>query len=107
VGLGGFSTFFRSNDGHTTIKSSGHDTGILMSAKKHALRWIAETMMLFVIYTLLCYFLPDVLLYHLYTRNFGFVTELDWNDNYTTILFILSFIINALLIYLCGLYKQK
>lgn len=78
-----------------------------MSAKKHALRWIAETMMLFVIYTLLCYFLPDVLLYHLYTRNFSFVTELDWNDNYTTILFILSFFINALLIYLRALYKLK
>lgn len=52
-----------------------------MSAKKRAFTWIVETMMLFVIYSALCYFLPDIELYHFYTSHFGFVTELTWNEN--------------------------
>ncbi|CZV78582.1 Uncharacterised protein [Enterobacter cloacae] len=77
-----------------------------MSAKKRAFTWIVETMMLFVIYSALCYFLPDIELYHFYTSHFGFVTELTWNEHYTLILFILSFFFNALLIYLWALKKE-
>lgn len=77
-----------------------------MNARKHAVTWIIETLMLFFIYSLLCYLLPDVFLYHLYTRNFGFMTELDWNDDYTLVLFILAFIINAMLIYFWAKIKK-
>lgn len=76
-----------------------------MNAIKHALNWVVQTLMLLVIYSLLCYFLPDVFLYHLYTRHFGFVTELEWSENYTLFLFIVSFLFNAILIYLWALRK--
>ena len=76
-----------------------------MNAIKHALTWVVQTLMLLVIYSLLCYFLPDVFLYHLYTRQFGFVTELEWSESYTLFLFIVSFLFNAILIYLWALRK--
>ncbi len=76
-----------------------------MNAKKHALTWIVETLMLFVIYSLVCYVMPDVFLYGLYTRHFGFVTELEWSENYTLLLFIFSFFLNVVLIYLWALRK--
>lgn len=50
--------------------------------------------------------MPDVLLYDMYTRNFGFVTELDWSEYYTLVLFIFSFLFNALLIYGWALKKK-
>ncbi len=76
-----------------------------MNAKKHVLTWIVETLMLFVIYSLFCYIMPDVKLYQLYTSYFGFVTELEWSENYTTLLFILSFLLNAVLIYVWAIRK--
>ncbi|CZU72578.1 Uncharacterised protein [Enterobacter hormaechei] len=76
-----------------------------MNARKHALTWVVETLMLFIIYSLVCYIMPDVLLYHLYTRHFGFVTELEWSGSYTLLLFIFSFLLNAVLIYLWALRK--
>lgn len=51
--------------------------------------------------------MPDVLLYDMYTRNFGFVTELDWSEYYTLVLFIFSFLFNALLIYGWALKKEN
>lgn len=71
-----------------------------MNAKKHTMIWMGETLMLFAVYSALCYFLPDVLFYQLYTRHFGFVTELEWSENYTSLLFVLSFILNAVIIYI-------
>jgi len=62
-----------------------------MNAKKIALVWIVETLIFYLIYTFMCYIMPDVLLYDMYTRNFGFVTELDWSEYYTLVLFIFSF----------------
>ncbi|MGM8752999.1 hypothetical protein ACS6JK_05195 [Enterobacter chuandaensis] len=76
-----------------------------MNAKKHTLTWVVETLMLFVIYSLVCYFMPDVLLYHLFTSHFGFMTELEWSESYTLLLFILSFLLNTMLIYLWALRK--
>jgi hypothetical protein len=78
-----------------------------MNAKTRVLTWIVETIMLFIVYSALCYLLPDVELYDLYTRNFGFITELAWNENYTLVLFIASIFINTLLIYLWALKKNK
>ncbi len=71
-----------------------------MNAKRHVFIWVVETLMLFGIYTVLCFFMPDVWLYHFYTRHFGFITELEWSDNYTFILFIASFLLNIIVIYL-------
>lgn len=71
-----------------------------MNAKHHALIWALETLMFFAIYSLLCFLSPDILLYNLYTEKFGFVTELEWSDNYTLVLFIISFLINVCVIYL-------
>lgn len=78
-----------------------------MNPKKHACIWLIETLMLFGIYSILCFFMPDVWLYHFYTRNFGFVTELEWSDNYTLVLFIASFFLNIICIYLFTNRKSK
>ena len=78
-----------------------------MNTKKHVCIWLVETLMLFGIYSILCFFMPDVWLYHFYTRNFGFVTELEWSDNYTLVLFIASFFLNIICIYLFTNRKSK
>lgn len=71
-----------------------------MNAKYHAFIWVLETLMFFAVYSLLCFLSPDILLYDLYTEKFGFVTELEWSDNYTLLLFMISFVINTCIIYL-------
>lgn len=78
-----------------------------MSAKAQAVRWIIQTLMFFAIYSLLCAISPDVALYNLYTANFGFVTELEWSENYTLVLFVLSFFINAALVYFLGQHGRR
>ena len=70
-----------------------------MNARKHVFNWIAETLMFFGIYSILCFFMPDVWLYHYYTRNFEFITEMEWSDNYIFVLFIVSFLLNIIVIY--------
>lgn len=78
-----------------------------MNPKNHVCIWLVETLMLFGIYSILCFFMPDVWLYHFYTRNFGFITELEWSDNYTLVLFIASLFLNVIIIYLLAHRKLK
>jgi hypothetical protein len=62
--------------------------------------WLAELATLFLIYSSLCYVLPDMDIYSMYVEKFGFVIEEDWLDAYTLAIFTLSLTITSLLIWI-------
>lgn len=68
--------------------------------------WLGELLLLCVVYSLICAFMPDVLLYNIYTEKFGFLTEEQWYDRYIFTLALLSLFSTTLVIWLIARYMH-
>ncbi|WP_029590422.1 hypothetical protein [Franconibacter pulveris] len=62
--------------------------------------WLLELLSLSVIYSLLCYVMPDESLFLWYEERYGMVMENQWYDAYTLILMLVAIFINCVLIWL-------
>lgn len=62
--------------------------------------WLLELLSLSVIYSLLCYVMPDEALFLWYEDRYGMVMENQWYDAYTLILMLIAIFINCVLIWL-------
>ncbi len=62
--------------------------------------WLLELLSLSVIYSLLCYVMPDESLFLWYEERYGMVMENQWYDAYTLILMLIAIFINCVLIWL-------
>ncbi len=69
--------------------------------------WLTELALLCLVYSFICFFMPDVWLYDIYTDTFGFLTEAQWYDRYIFALSILSLLLTTLLIWLFARYRLK
>lgn len=86
----------------------GNGPGILMKPIRHVFLWLIELLSLAVIYSLLCYFVPDEALFSWYENKYGFVMENQWYNWFTTILMIVAVLFNCILIFCIGsLYRIK
>ena len=54
-----------------------------MKPATHVFLWLSELLALTVVYTLLCYFIPDEAFMAWYQENYGFIQEAHWNDGFS------------------------
>lgn len=79
-----------------------------MSPIKHVFVWLIELFSLSILYSLLCYFIPDEALLSWYDERYGMVMENQWYGWYTLILMIIAVLINCGLIWFTvKMYAKK
>ena len=69
--------------------------------------WFAELATLFISYSVLCFFMPDLEIYDWYVKKYGYVLEEDFLDNYTLILFTVSIMFTTALIWVAAIVHQN
>lgn len=78
-----------------------------MKPLSRVLVWFAELATLFMSYSVLCFFLPDLEIYDWYVKIYGYVLEEDFLDYYTLILFIVSIVFTTALIWIAAILHQN
>jgi hypothetical protein len=69
--------------------------------------WLAELATLFISYSVLCFFLPDLEIYDWYVKRYSYVMEEDFLDYYTLILFTISIMFTTVLIWIVAIVHQS
>ena len=69
--------------------------------------WYAELTTLFVLYSVFCYFTPDLEMYGWYVEKYGYVMEEDFLDYYTLVLFTVAILTTTLIIWIVALLREK
>ncbi|AMJ70216.1 hypothetical protein AW879_10010 [Enterobacter cloacae] len=69
--------------------------------------WLAELATLFISYSVLCFFLPDLEIYDWYVKRYSYVMEEDFLDYYTLILFTISIMFTTVLIWIAAIVHQS
>ncbi|CAH5331299.1 hypothetical protein AI2839V1_2799 [Enterobacter cloacae] len=78
-----------------------------MKPLSRLLVWFAELSTLFMSYSVLCFFLPDLEIYDWYVKRYGYVLEEDFLDYYTLTLFTVSIMLTTILIWIAAIVHQK
>jgi cytochrome c-type biogenesis protein CcmH/NrfF len=78
-----------------------------MKPLSRVLVWFAELATLFISYSVLCFFLPDLEIYDWYVKRYGYVLEEDFLDYYTLILFTVSIMLTTILIWIAAIVHQN
>jgi len=70
--------------------------------------WLIELLSLSIIFTILCFIVPDEEIFSWYEDKYGMMAENHWYDGYTTILMLVAICLNCILIWsLVSLYQKK
>lgn len=78
-----------------------------MKPLSQVLIWYAELATLFILYSVFCYFMPDLEIYGWYVERYGYVMEEDFLDYYTLVLFTVAILTTTLIIWIVALLRQK
>ncbi|HEE9990137.1 TPA: hypothetical protein R8G53_001098 [Citrobacter braakii] len=78
-----------------------------MKPATHVFLWLSELLALTVVYTLLCYFIPDEAFMAWYQENYGFIQEAHWNDGFSLILYFLAIAITTFAIWFIAAARQR
>ncbi|MDY1037825.1 hypothetical protein [Lelliottia sp. CFBP8978] len=78
-----------------------------MKPATHVYLWLTELFALTVVYTLLCYFIPDEAFLAWFEENYGFIQETRWDDWFSLTLYFLAIAITSLLIWLTAAARQR
>ena len=69
--------------------------------------WLTELFTVSVIYSVICFFMPDEAIFNWYEEKYGFVIETKWYNWYTLILYIASIALTSGLIWLTAYLFRK
>jgi hypothetical protein len=78
-----------------------------MSPLNHVISWLIELFSLAIIYSVLCYILPDRDLLFWYADKYGYGSEAEWYNGYTFLLMLASVFINCIIIWGVVYLKQR
>lgn len=78
-----------------------------MKPLSQVLIWYAELATLFILYSVFCYFTPDLEIYGWYVEKYGYVMEENFLDYYTLILFTVAILTTTLIIWIVAIFRQK
>jgi len=79
-----------------------------MKPVNHVITWLLELFSLMVLFSLLCYFVPEEQLFWMYVDSYGFVAEVTWKDGYSLVLLVIAVLMNCGLIWsVMALYNKR
>ncbi|TDN57664.1 hypothetical protein EC847_107148 [Scandinavium goeteborgense] len=79
-----------------------------MKPLNYIITWLLELLSLSIIFSILCFIVPDEEIFSRYEDKYGMMAENEWYDGYTMILMLVAIFLNCLLIWiLVSQYQRK